>query len=185
MSEGDDYLNSMFALCVACIWANQCTISEGRGIASTQCSYCVLHAIKQYLGTICEAKVLSNLIVCIVFCTHLSEFRVPSVRPRHCLNSVFVLCFARIWVSSGYRKWGRRIVSTQCFGCLDSMFALCFTRIWVNQGAMGEAEFLSQLNVCIVFYTHLSDARVPQVMPRDCLNSMFVLCFTRIWATPG
>ena len=47
-------------------------------------------------------------------------------------------------------------------------------------GVTSEAEGLSQLNFHIGFYMPLSDLRVPQVRPRDCLNSISALGFTRL-----
>jgi hypothetical protein len=86
-----------------------------------------------------------------MFYTQLSETRVPSVRQRASpTQCVCVLCFARIWATSGYHKWGWGIVSTQWLYCVlhavewqqgtiseaeglsDSMFVLCFACLWVN-----------------------------------------------------
>jgi hypothetical protein len=173
-----------------------------RGIVSTQCFYCVFHAFERHRCTISEAGALSqfnawivhsNLIVCCLA----SEALEPWVRLTHCLNSVVVLCFTRIWSTSGYHKGGRGIVLPQCLYCAlhaserhqgtmseaealsHSMLILCFTRIWATsgyhkwgrgivstqclycvlrsferrQGTMSEAEGLSQLNACIVLVT--------------------------------
>jgi hypothetical protein len=70
----------------------------------------------------------SQLNVCIVFYTQLSETRVPSVR--------------------------QRASPTQCVYCVLHAFER-------PQGTISEAEGLSQLNDCIVFYTQWSDNRVP------------------------
>ena len=43
--------------------------------SSTQCLYCVLHAVERHQGTISEAKGLSHLNVCGVFYTHLRDTR--------------------------------------------------------------------------------------------------------------
>ena len=143
----------------------------GRGIISTECLYSDLHAFERHQGTISEAEGLYQLNVCIMFYTHLSDIRAP-------LNSMIVLFVARIWMKSEYHKWGRGIVSSECLWCVPHELK------W-HQGTISEPEVLSQLNVCIVFYTHLSDTRGPWVRLKHCLNSMFVLCFTFIWATSG
>ena len=129
-------------------------------------------------GTISEAEGLSQLNFRIGFYTPLSDLRVPEVRPRDCLNSIFALCFTRLWATPGYHKWGRGIVSTQRLHCVLHAFEQ-------PQGTISEAEGLSQLNFRIGSYTPLSDLRVPEVRPRDGLNSIFALGFTHLWATSG
>jgi len=44
---------------------------------------------------------------------------------------------------------------------------------------------LPQLNFRIGLYTPLSNLRVPEVRPRDCLNSISALGFTHLWAASG
>ena len=127
----------------------------GRQIVSTQCLYCVLHAIKRRQGTsgMSEVEWLSQLNISIVFYRHLSDSSAPWVRPRDYLNSMFVLRCAHRWVTTGYHEWGTGITSTPCLYCV-------LHAIERHQGTMSEAEGLSQLNVCIAFYLCLSDTRV-------------------------
>ena len=80
---------------------------------------------------------------------------------------------------------GIRVSQARLRACLNSKLVLCFTCNERHQGTIGEAHRLSQLNVCIVFHTHLSDIRVSQVRPGDFLASMFVLRFTRIVSMSG
>ena len=63
-------------------------------------------------------------------------------------------CVLHAFETSGYQKWGQEIVSTQFPHCVLHAFER-------PQGTISEAEGLSQLNVCIVFYTPLSNLRVP------------------------
>ena len=87
-------------------------------------------------------------------------------------------CVIHAFETSGYQKWGQEIVSTQFPHCVLHAFER-------PQGTRSEAEGVSQLNFRIGFYTPLSGLRVPEVRPRDCLNSISALCSTRLWATSG
>ena len=138
-------------LCFTCIWATSGYHEWGRGIVSTQCLHCVLHASERHQGIISEPEGLSQLNGCVVFYMNLSDIRVSKARPRHCLNSKFVLCFT-----------------------------YAFER---HQGTIGEAEVLSQVNVCICVLHALEQRTISEA--EGCINSMFVLRFTRIWATSG
>ena len=164
-----DCLNSMFVSCFTCIWATPGYHKWCRGFVTIQCLYRVLHACERRQGTISEARdCLSSLLV-LTFCTQSRGRGIVSSQCLYCvLHSferpgyheclVFVLCCERNWATPGYHKWGRVIVSTRCLYCV---------------------------------YMQSSDTRAPQVRLRDCLNSMFVVnsifvsCVTRIWATPG
>jgi len=150
---GRHYLLAYIILHFTCIWVTLGYHKWGWGIVSTQCLYCVLHTIERHQGTISEAEGLPN--------------------------SMFVLCFTCIWATSGYHKWGWEIVSTQCLYCLlhafewhqgtiseaeglsNSMFVLCFTHSWATPWYHKWGMGLPQLNAWIVFYTQLSDTRVP------------------------
>jgi hypothetical protein len=63
---------------------------------------------------------------------------------------------------------------------MNSTLVLCFARIERPQGTMIDAEVCYKLTVCMVFYTHLGDIRVPWLMPRYGINSTLALRFTRI-----
>ena len=70
--------------------------------------------------------------------------------------------------------------------CINATFALCFAHLEVTSGFDDRCrERLYKFNVCMMCYTHRGDIRVPWSMPRGCINSTFVLWFTRIEATSG
>jgi hypothetical protein len=67
----------------------------------------------------------------------------------------------------------------------NSTFVLCFTRIEAISGYHYRCRGMLRIQICILFYTHRGDIRVPLQMPRDAMNSAFVLCFTLIEAISG
>ena len=67
-----------------------------------QRTYCVLHALRRNQGTMIDAEGFYEFNVCVAFCTHRGDIRVPCLMPRDTINSTFVLCFTRAEAISGY-----------------------------------------------------------------------------------
>jgi hypothetical protein len=109
---------------------------------------------------------------------HWGDIRVPWLMPRDAMNSTFVLRFTRTEAISGYHDWCRGMLEIQRLYCV-------LHALRRYQGTMIDAEGCYKFNVCIVFYTRWGDIRVPWSMPRDVINSTFVLRCTRVEAISG
>ena len=172
-----DCLNSVFVLCFTRVWVTSETISESKG--------------------------LSQLNVCVVFHKHLSDIRVPGVRPRDCRNSMFTLCFTCtcIWATSGYHKWGRGTVSSQCLYYVFHAFerhqdtisedeelsqpSVCFTRIRATPGnyKWNRGILSSECLYCVLYAFERRQGTISEAEALSQLNVCIVL--TLIWATSG
>ena len=149
-----DCINSTSALRFTRIEATSGHHDWCRGMVWFRRFYCVLHALRQHRGTMINAEGWYKFNVCIVLYIHWGDTRVPQVMPRDGTNSTFVLWFARIEATSGYHKWCRGMVSTQRLYCV-------LHALRRHQGTTSDAKGWYQLNVCIVFYMHCGDIRVP------------------------
>ena len=90
-----------------------------------------------------------------------------------CMHTCMCLCmYVCMYVSIYVCMYARGIVSAQFLRWALHTFEQ-------PQGTRSEAERLSQLNFRIAFYAPLGDLRGPQVRPRDCLNSISTMRFTR------
>jgi len=146
---------------------------------SIQCLYHVVHEFGWHQGIISEAEGLSQLDVCGASHTHLSDIRVPSVRPRHCLSPMCALCYTCVQATSGYH----RVPLVKPRDCLNSSFALRSACIWATSGYKlyhepGRGIVSTQCLYCVLHA--LGDSGVPYLRPMDCLNSLGALCFTCI-----
>jgi hypothetical protein len=65
-------------------------------MVAIECLYCVLLAFERCQGTISEAKGLSQLNVCIVFCTHLSDIMAISTDEGLCQLNVCIVFYMHL-----------------------------------------------------------------------------------------
>jgi len=68
---------------------------------------------------------------------------------------------------------------------INSTFVVCFTRLEATSGYPNACRGIHRFNICIMFYKRWGDIRESGWMPRDGINSICALYFTRIEATSG
>ena len=92
--------------------------------------------------------------------------------PWECLHLTFLLCFTRFERTSGQQRWFPGSARIWCF----SLVLHTLERYQHNTfDSLGMPVF----DASLVFYKLRQDISTNKLIPQECLNLMFLLCFTR------
>ena len=144
--------------------------------------YRVLHALRRHLATTIDAKGWYKF----TFASCVTCIEVTSGHHDFCWGMVWIPCLYGVLHASRRRQGTWLIFVVEYLGMVRNQCLCCVSHaLRRHQGSISDSEGWCQLNVCIVCYMCWGDMRVPWFMPRDCINSTFVWCFTCIEVTSG